>query len=305
MSSFVLSEHHLWELCEKNELPVNKEGMVFFGLRRCLPINPNNWSFAKEHTLMHIQLDFMHPRCTIGQWLPSEGTFAVFPGSTVPQRGVYDPMKPVETNTGAIFLYPGYYEDFRHGMELAGTRMAHDAFLQSPVMPLHYLIRTENETFMRWVVPGEAGDAIAAAWCLSIEKRFRSHGDQVVVGFPACEMRKGLPATGPWKQFSENTAKLNQKSFDYVLLSGLDALRIALSDGTRMEGVRFGSRGERTRRVQQALQEKGYYEGTVDGWFGPRSVRALRAFQRKAFGQTGEEGICGIQTAEILDIVWP
>lgn len=305
MSTFQFNEHHLWELCEKNEIPVSKGGMVFFGLRGCLPVNPNDWSFAQEHTMVYIRPDFEHPRCAIGQWLPSDGTFAVFPGSTVPQRGIYDPMKPVEAHTGAIFIYPGFYENFRKGTELAGHRMAHAAFLQSPVMPLHYLIRSETERFLRWVIPGEAGDAIAAAWCLNIDKRFRSHGDQVVLGFPECDARPGLPATGPWKHFHSNAYNTDQEAFDYILLSGMDAMRVALSESVRMEGVRFGSRGERALRVQEALKEKSYYEGELDSWFGPRSVRALRAFQRKAFGGTGEEGVCGYQTAELLGITWP
>lgn len=302
MSKFKLTEHHLWELCEKNELPVGKDEMVFFGLRGCLPLNPNDWTFAGEHGLIHMQVDFMHPRCTLGQWRPNDGVFAVFPGSTVPQRGVYDIMRPVESFTGAIFLYPGFYQNFQKGTELPGTRLAHEAFLQSPVMPLHYMMRTDKEELMRWVIPGEAGDAIASAFCLSIEKRYRSHGDQVVLGFPP---RKALAATGPWKAFHKNAYSLDQKSFDYILLSGLDAMRIVLSNGVGMEGVRFGSRGERSRRVQKALKERGYYESVIDGWFGPRSVRALRAFQRKVFGQSGEEGVCGYQTAELLGISWP
>ena len=305
MSKFTLTEHHLWELCENNEIPVNKDGMVFFGLRGCLPLNPNDWTFTKEHELVYMQVNFLHPRCTLGQWLPSDGVFAVFPGSTVPQRGIYDPTRPIETHTGAVFIYPGFYEDFKKAKELPGTGMAHDAFLQSPGKPLHYLTRSKHEEFLRWVIPGEAGDSITCAWCLSVEKRFRSHGDQVVCGFPECASRKDLPSSGPWKCFCQNGYGSEQDRFDYVLLSGLDALRVALSENKLMEGVRFGSRGDRTRRVQIALKEKGYYEGEIDGWFGPRSVRALRYFQRKVFGQTGEEGICGYQTAEVLDITWP
>ncbi len=305
MSTFTFNEHHLWQLCEKNEIPVSKGGMIFFGLRGCLPLNPNDWSFAKEHALIYVQPDFVHPRCALGQWLPSQGTFAVFPGSTVPQRSVFNPMKPVEAHTGAIFIYPGFYEDFRKGTELAGTRMSHEAFLQSPVLPLHYLIRTKNEQFLRWVIPGEAGDAISCAWCLNVDKHFRSHGDQVILGFPACEARSGFRASGPWKHFHKNAYGIDQSAFDYILLSGLDALRVALSDGKRMEGVRFGSRGERSLRVQQALKEQGYYEGKLDSWFGPRSVRSLRAFQRKVFSGSGEEGVCGYQTADLLGITWP
>ncbi len=45
---------------------------------------------------------------------------------------------------------------------------------------------------------------------------------------------------------------------------------------------RRGSGGrELTARAQAALAEKGYYQGQVDGAFGPQSQRALRAFQRE------------------------
>ena len=91
-----------------------------------------------------------------------------------------------------------------------------------------------------------------------------------------------------------------------MLLSGSEVERVALVGlEPSSERVRFGSAGPRTQRVQEALKTRGYYEGDLDGVFGPRSLRALLQFQEDVFGPGGNDGICGPQTAETLRISWP
>lgn len=55
-----------------------------------------------------------------------------------------------------------------------------------------------------------------------------------------------------------------------------------------------GSRGEAVKRLQAALAERGFDPGPVDGWLGPVTARALRAFQ-SARGLT-VDGVCGPKT---------
>jgi peptidoglycan hydrolase-like protein with peptidoglycan-binding domain len=44
--------------------------------------------------------------------------------------------------------------------------------------------------------------------------------------------------------------------------------------------LRPGSRGQPVRDVQAALQSLGFYNGAIDGIYGPRTATAVAAFQR-------------------------
>jgi hypothetical protein len=60
-----------------------------------------------------------------------------------------------------------------------------------------------------------------------------------------------------------------------------------------------GDRGRGVRRLQSALNELGYQAGEPDGIFGPRTLRALRRFQRDAGLRA--DGIAGAQTLQALN----
>ena len=60
------------------------------------------------------------------------------------------------------------------------------------------------------------------------------------------------------------------------------------------------SRGEAARAVQQRLKELGYDPGPVDAIFGPKSARAVRAFQYKYRDFLIVDGIVGPQTWKML-----
>lgn len=62
--------------------------------------------------------------------------------------------------------------------------------------------------------------------------------------------------------------------------------------------VRPGDKSDDAKRVQQRLKELGYYTGDVDGSFGPASVAALKAFQKKS--ALDDDGVCGTQTRAVL-----
>jgi len=94
---FVFTEDHIRQLCALNNFPVPEEGMVFFGLRGATLVNPDNFDFQKEHKLVLSEIDYVHPRCTVGQWLPKDETIAVFPASTVPHKRH---VKTAMTNSG-------------------------------------------------------------------------------------------------------------------------------------------------------------------------------------------------------------
>ena len=69
--------------------------------------------------------------------------------------------------------------------------------------------------------------------------------------------------------------------------------------------LRFGSYGDLVVNVQEILKELHFYEGMVDGDFGPRTTRAVLDFQTNHFGLGSADGIVGPQTASALGIEWP
>ncbi|MBQ2712839.1 MAG: spore cortex-lytic enzyme [Clostridia bacterium] len=64
--------------------------------------------------------------------------------------------------------------------------------------------------------------------------------------------------------------------------------------------LKQGSYGNDVKNVQTKLKSLGYYTYTVDGIFGSRTVKAVRAFQ-KAYG-LAVDGIVGTKTAKALGI---
>lgn len=303
---FTLNENHLRRLCQINSFPVPDDGIVFFGLRGCLPVEEDNHEFRAEQTLILEEVDYLHPRCTLGQWLPKEGKIALFPGSTVPHIR-YVKISKERNGLGANQLMTGYYEDYRKGIHRAGASTGHKAFRQTEAHPIH---RTsddfdfDNDDRVEFDNPY---DNIHAAWSMGVNHdSYASAGCQVIVGYPQCAKRQDRLDTGPWRIFKENAYNLEQKSFPYVLLNSRDAQRISLSDSQEMSSrLRFGSEGDLVAELQTALQREGYYEGNIDGDFGKRTIRAVLKYQTVTFGPSADDGIVGPITASALEIVWP
>ena len=302
---FTLTATHLNQLCAANEFPIDRSAMVFLGLRGCLPVNPGDHEFRAQQDLVAANTDNVHPRCTLVQWLPSRRKFAVYPGSTVPHRKYVD-ASAAQGGAGANQLLTGFFVDFRKGVHRSGKPTGHQAFCQTNNRPYR---RTANDAIYATddrVEMENPGDNLHAGWCTGVDAEdFASAGCQVLVGFPACSQRAGQLSVGPWRAFHDAAYALAQQSFGYALLGGLEAQRVALAGNGKMERVRFGSEGARARRVQEGLKRAGHYEGEVEGKFGLRSLRALLAFQEATFGPRGDDGICGPQTAEALDVAWP
>lgn len=65
--------------------------------------------------------------------------------------------------------------------------------------------------------------------------------------------------------------------------------------------VARGDRGDKVTKIQQDLKTLGFYEGTIDGIYGPRTEAAVKAFQRKA--DILVDGIVGPVTAGAIENV--
>lgn len=109
--AFTLIAESLRRLCAINGFPVPADGVVFFGLRGLLPVTEGSQEFQREHSVDLTLVDYLHPRCTIGQWLVIDGRIALFPGSTAPHLRYI--KKAVATGgAGVNQLMTGYYKDY-------------------------------------------------------------------------------------------------------------------------------------------------------------------------------------------------
>jgi len=301
---FVLTEERLLGLWRLNHFDVATDRCVLFGLRGCLPVDDGDHSFARSHALRGETVDYTHPRCTLGQWLPGKG-FAVFPGSTVPHRTHVEASR-VQGGAGTNRLMTGLYPDYRKGTHKAGTETAHDAFRQNNKLPVQRTADDLDFDADDRVDFEQPFDNLHAGWSHGVNHdNYASAGCQVVVGFPQCAKLGLRPATGPWAVFKDNAYALAQTSFAYALLTGLDAERMALATTPQAPRLRYGSKGPLVTRVQEALKRQSFYEGEIDDDFGIRTLRAVLAFQTARFGPQADDGIVGKQTAVALDIEWP
>lgn len=300
---YKLSADHIEQLFGLNEFPVDKAGMVFVGIRGCLPANPNDLDEAKVQDLESAVVDHLHPRCTLIQWMPKSGIFSVFPGSTVPHQTSIAAAKRMK-GVGANQLLTGYYNDYRKGWHKRGAKTGHEAWRQNASRPIRRSaddLDYDGDDRVEIVNPA---DNLHAGWSGGLAGSFSSAGCQVIVGYPECEQRGKSPATGPWKVFKDRGYASKQQAFGYGLFNGSDVQRLVLYGAKGLERVRFGSVGERAKRVQEGLKAAKFYEGKIDGVFGPRSLRALLDFQEATFGMDGDDGICGPQTADALGVTW-
>ena len=303
---FELNDLILRRFCEVNNFTVRKNEMIFFGLRGALPLNVEDYEFNSTHNIVLNDINYINPRCTLGQWIPKEKELAVFSGSTVPHRD--NVSKSVSKGgEGANQLMTGYYSDYRKGVHKAGSPTGHDAFRQvssHPVQRTSDDVDFDNDDRIEYENPN---DNIHSGWCMGINStNYASAGCQVIVGYPQCQKRGSQPAIGPWKIFKKNAYDISQTSFGYILLDGREAFRIASAGASKVSArLRFGSQGELVKKLQKSLQSKSFYEGEIDGDFGDRTLRAVLKFQTASFGPNADDGIVGPQTAVVLKLSWP
>jgi hypothetical protein len=301
---FLLTEDDIMKLWELNHFPTATDRWLFFGLRGCLPVDDSNHSFARSHRVKVETIDYVHPRCTLGQWQPGRG-FALFPGSTVPHRSHVESSRTAG-GAGSNQLMTGCYPDYRKGKHKAGSNTGHDAFRQDNKLPVRRTVDDLDFDADDRVEFEQPFDNLHAAWSQGVDHdSYASAGCQVIVGFPQCAKRGDRPDTGPWRVFKENAYAVAQNSFQYVLLTGHDAERIVHATTPLVPRLRYGSKGPLVTLVQEALKKQRFYEGEIDDDFGIRTLRAVLSFQTAEFGPGADDGIVGAQTASALDLDWP
>ena len=75
----------------------------------------------------------------------------------------------------------------------------------------------------------------------------------------------------------------------------------ALQKSNTVEALsKYGSRGEEVKQIQTKLKRWGYYNGSVDGIYGTKTLNAVKSFQKKN-GLT-VDGIAGTKTLNAMGI---
>lgn len=303
--ALTLTADHLRRLCLINSFPAPTDGMILFALRGCLPADPSDHRFAAAHDIDMADIDYVHPRCTIGQWLPQEGKLALFPASTIPHSRFIRNVPPERVNQ----LMPGYFDDYRRAVHQPDNRKYHhDAFKMEGGRPVQRTYDDPDYDSDDPIIPDHKYDNIHCAECVGVNAdSYNSAGCQVVVGRARYIHRPDTTtAQDPWKTFRDRAYNRDQVKFHYFLLKGQDA-RILIEGGAalRPAKLRFGSRGELVTIAQRALAASGFYGQRIDDHFGRWTLDAVLRFQREAFPNADADGIIGPNTAAALDLEWP
>ena len=310
MSEIEFNAGLLRKLFLKNNFPFPDEHMVFFGIRGMLPIDPDGTAFSQMHKLRFAEVNYLHMRCTLGQWKPKDDTIAVFPGSTAPSRpNVKRALQ--HDGTGSNLLVLGFYE-YKKGQHKLGKPSGHRAFRQNRFFPgwrtrddLDY--DADDRIDLGRNVRDYFWDNLHCAYHDSLDQPgYSSAGCQVVAGHPRSPARGNKPETGPWKRFIENAYDHagGQDVFHYALFASTEvAATASKKDSEISQSVRFGSSGDLVKALQGKLLGADYDIGEADGDFGRNTLEALMSFQDKEFGRS--DGIVGLNTAAALGLAMP
>ena len=76
---------------------------------------------------------------------------------------------------------------------------------------------------------------------------------------------------------------LNYKHLLLTILIGLISIILIVGfSNNKVEALsKYGSRGDEVKQIQQKLKNWGYYNGSVDGIYGSKTLEAVKYFQRK------------------------
>ncbi|RFM26400.1 peptidoglycan-binding domain-containing protein [Deminuibacter soli] len=303
MSTFTIQQSTLQQLLRINQFQLsNPPQLVFVGIRGCIMTNPNDQDFHATQTLTLMDVNYINPRCTILQWRATDGQLAAFPASTVPNISLIKSAK-AQGGVGTNCLITGYYKDYRKGFHKSGAPTGHEAFRQTEIQPIRRSGDDLDFDLDDRIEYDNPQDNIHCGWFDGINAdSFSSAGCQVVMGFPKCERPGRDRNVGPWRVFHDNAYGITQSSFPYILLTGTELFNIVTGTPATRAKLRYGSSGPLVEKLQTVLKSKQFYEGEIDGDFGPRTMKAVITFQKNAFGNPGADGVVGAVTAEQLQL---
>lgn len=80
-----------------------------------------------------------------------------------------------------------------------------------------------------------------------------------------------------WKKYQKGG--IPKIAFSEHLIQGDSFSGLSFTDDSGKDILKRGSRGEEVKQLQDFLKRKGYYEGNLDGIFGPKTEKAVKAYQ--------------------------
>ena len=95
----------------------------------------------------------------------------------------------------------------------------------------------------------------------------------------------------------------NRKTATITFIVGVVAVIVMVGfsrDNNAQALSKYGSRGDEVRQIQEKLKRWGYYNGSVDGIYGSKTLAAVKSFQKKN-GLT-VDGIAGPKTLAAMGI---
>jgi hypothetical protein len=302
MATFTFDAPLLQKLLIINQFTVPTSALVFIGLRGAVLPNGNDNSFQPAHTLTILDVNYINPRCTVLQWRTGDDTFAAFPASTVPHQRSIKSAK-ANNGLGANCLMTGFFKDYRKGMHKNGSATGHEGFRQNAPHPIRRNADDLDFDTDDRIEFDNPQDNIHCGWFDGINAdNYASAGCQVIMGFPKCQKPGREKNVGPWKTFHNNAYSIRQNAFPYLLFTGLEVFNVAFDGPVTKAKLKYGSSGQLVEKLQTKLKAKGFYEGIVDGDFGPRTIKSVIAFQKNSFGNDSADGVVGQVTAEQLGL---
>ncbi|WP_298854884.1 peptidoglycan-binding domain-containing protein [uncultured Ruegeria sp.] len=312
---FAFTEDHLEAMFSLANFEIPTNEMIFFGLRGVSPVDPDG-GFAASHMVQEKGVDFLHMRCTIGQWDAGNG-IALYPGSTVPHlSGVTS--RVANNGEGVNMLATCYLTDLpgssdhryakgNHG--ISSPLGPHRAFRNAAKLPIW---RTGDDSDYEGddrLLYFQAFDNLHCGRRIDMNTpKFSSLGCQVVAGQPGGPVGNPGGEKGAWKSFIDVAYGLGQQRFRYALFNEGEATRTAaLGVEARAPTVRFGSTGELAQHLQEGLEARGFDIGSTgaDGIIGFQTLRAIRDVQLEAFGASEVDLVVGPMTAAAIGVPWP
>jgi outer membrane protein OmpA-like peptidoglycan-associated protein/peptidoglycan hydrolase-like protein with peptidoglycan-binding domain len=269
---------------------------VVFGLRGCT-LDASAGSFSDRVSVREIEPNHIDNRCVIGVWDRGANKVVAFQASTVPN---WEYMESYRENhakkanlqpTGRYHLTVGTHRAKKKNA--AGELVDNPNRIQGALRNDQEIVVLRSEDDLSYTVrdtwdktvpndnihPG----IVAVNPGSSTVPDYSSAGCNTIPGSSVSD----TPA-GDWADFRRALGLDNARptandgeTFGHMLLTGREA-RCVSNGNTSLGRLRFGSRGDEVRQLQEAMARhaKKYYTGKSDGEFGPGTAMAFIKYQK-------------------------
>jgi hypothetical protein len=301
------------ELCDAFHFPIEKDPIILFAFRGCLPkdhekdnIN-HSIHFKSADQLKRVPVNYLNPRCTIGIWNRLTDKIALFPGSTLPSKD-YVKRHPSCVSTLNV-LCPGCYQ-LRKGIHPRNEQgfQPHNALLMDGFgivgrphiskasASIGFSSRIANYDVDR---PGDnlhAGrmEPMSKFYSSLLNLKYSSSGCITVVGQPEEYLKYDHHHTAwnSWTTFIESVSLTEQKNFTFLLFNFDNRKRKSVS---KNKTIRYGTKQSEVGDIQYLLSKivnsntgQSYYSGDLDCSFSDQTAVSYFKFCKDYFSSKAE-----------------